>query len=227
MRVLLVEDDQDLAYGVGLALEREGGEVLRAQTGPEGLRVALAASPDVVVLDIGLPGMDGLAVCRELRRFSSVPVLFLTARSEEMDRVMGLELGGDDYLTKPFSIRELCARVRALHRRASGQLEERKLELHGLTIYPERRKLLRDGEEVRLTGTEFTLLLTLARRPGRVFSKQELLEAVWETDGRFLVDHVVNVHIGNLRDKVERNPSQPELILTVRGAGYKLREVAP
>lgn len=229
-RVLLVEDDQDLAYGVAMALNREGLEVDRAATGPEGLKRALESSPDVVVLDIGLPGMDGLQVCREVRRTSAVPILFLTARTEELDRVLGLELGGDDYLTKPFSVRELCARVRALHRRSSGRVlehGERAITLHGLTIYPERHKVLRGNQEVRLTNTEFILLLTLARRPGRLFSKQELLEAVWEGDGQFVVDHVVNVHIGNLREKLEQDPSRPELILTVRGAGYKLREVTP
>lgn len=227
--VLLVEDDADLAYGVQMAIEREGWRVLRAATGPEGLRMARESQPDVVLLDIGLPGMDGLQVCRELRRSSAVPILFLTARAEEVDRVLGLELGGDDYLTKPFSLRELCARLRALHRRAAGRLvseaEERKIELHSLTIYPERQKVLRDGQEVYLTRTEFLLLLTLARRPGRVFSREELLETVWEQDGQFVLDHVVNVHMRNLREKLEKDPARPELIQTVRGAGYRMREV--
>ncbi|HLN62925.1 MAG TPA: response regulator transcription factor [Symbiobacteriaceae bacterium] len=230
-KVLLIEDDNDLAYGVSMALTREGCQVTQAATGPDGLRLALDGRPDVVILDIGLPGLDGLQVCRAIRQTSAVPILFLTARAEELDRVMGLELGGDDYLTKPFSIRELCARVRALHRRASGrvleQQEERRIEMHGLTIWPERRKVQRGAEEIRLTNTEFALLLTLARRPGRVFSKQELLEAAWEGQGQFMVDHVVNVHLANLREKVERDPSRPELVLTVRGAGYKLKEVAP
>jgi DNA-binding response OmpR family regulator len=233
-RVLLVEDDTDLAYGVSLTLSREGWDVTHAATGPEGLRLIAEAAPEVVILDIGLPEMDGLAVCREARRQSAVPILLLTARSDEMDRVLGLELGGDDYLTKPFSIRELCARVRALHRRAAGGVVaaaadggERRVTVHGLTIYPERRKVLRDdGSEVRLTNTEFALLLTLARRPGRVFSRQELMEAVWEDGHRYVVEHAVNVHLGHLREKVERDPSRPELILTVRGAGFKLREAA-
>lgn len=231
-RVLLVEDDADLSYGVALTLEREGWSVMQAATGAEGLRRIADDAPDVVILDIGLPGMDGLAVCREVRRRSAVPILFLTARTDEMDRVLGLELGGDDYLTKPFSIRELCARVRALHRRASGNVvpgagveAERWISVGGLTIYPERRKVLgRDGAEVHLTNTEFALLLTLARRPGRVFSRQELMEAVWDEGHRYVVDHAVNVHLGHLREKVERDPSRPELILTVRGLGYKLRE---
>ena len=213
-----------------MALTREGFLVTQAATGPEGLHLALEGRPDVVILDIGLPGLDGLQVCRAIRQTSAVPILFLTARAEELDRVMGLELGGDDYLTKPFSIRELCARVRALHRRASGRVleqEERRLEVHGLTIWPERRKVQRGNEEIRLTNTEFALLLTLARRPGRVFSKQELLEAAWEGQGQFMVDHVVNVHLANLREKIERDPSRPELVLTVRGAGYKLKEGAP
>ncbi len=228
MNVLIVEDDADLAYAVQMALQREGCAVERAATGPEGLQMALARQPEVVVLDIGLPGMDGLTVCRELRRSSAVPILFLTARSEELDRVLGLELGGDDYLTKPFSIRELCARVRALHRRASGHVvegDERRLAIHGLTILPERQKVLRDGEEIYLTRTEFALLLALARRPGRIFTREELLGSVWEDDAQFVVDHVVNVHIRNLREKLEADPAQPALILTVRGAGYKLREV--
>lgn len=227
--VLLVEDDVDLAYGVQMALEREGWQVLRAATGPDGLAMALKARPDVIILDVGLPGMDGFQVCRELRRTSATPLLFLTARDEELDRVLGLELGGDDYLTKPFSVRELCARVRALHRRSAGQVlvdEERWLKVHDLTIYPERQKVLRGEQEIGLTRTEFDLLLTLARRPGRVFSREELLETVWADQAQFLVDHLVNVHIRNLREKVELDPGAPALILTVRGAGYKLREVA-
>lgn len=226
-KLLLVEDDAAVALGVQMAVEREGWQVVRAATGPDGLKLAREARPDLVVLDIGLPGMDGLQVCRELRRSSAVPVLFLTARSEELDRVLGLELGGDDYLTKPFSIRELCARVRALHRRSSGRVveEDRKLSVHNLTIYPERQKVLDGDREIHLTRIEFSLLLTLARRPGWIFSREELLEAVWEGDGQFVMDHVVNVHMRNLREKVERDPARPELILTVRGAGYKLREV--
>jgi len=228
--VLLVEDEGDLAFGVEMALSRDGWCVTRAATGPEGLQKALREQPDVLILDIGLPGMDGLRVCREVRRSSAVPILFLTARTDEVDRVLGLELGGDDYLTKPFSIRELCARLRALHRRAAGQVTdqgERRLQVHGLTIFPERHKVLRGNEEIRLTNTEFTLLLTLARRPGRVFSREELLEAVWSVDGQFVADHVVSVHMRNLREKLEADPSEPTLILTVRGAGYKLREAAP
>lgn len=226
--VLLVEDDGDLAFGVQKALEREGWAVRRAAAGPEGLRMALAESPDVMVLDIGLPGMDGFAVCRELRRTSAVPILFLTARSEELDRVLGLELGGDDYMTKPFSTRELCARVRALHRRASGRVveaQERQIRVHELTIYPERQKLVRGTDEVHLTRTEFLLLLALARRPGRIFSRDELLDIVWEDDGPFVVDHVVPAHIRRLREKLEADPARPNLIITVRGTGYKLREV--
>lgn len=227
--VLLVEDDADLAYGVQKALEREGWRVMRASTGPAGLQAATEGAPDVVVLDVGLPGMDGFQVCRELRRSSAVPLLFLTARDEEVDRVLGLELGGDDYLTKPFSVRELCARVRALYRRAAGRVVaggERRLELHGLTIYPERQKVMRGEHEIYLTRTEFHLLLTLARRPGRIFSREELLQAVWDEQGQFIVDHVVNVHIRNLREKIELDPASPRLVITVRGAGYKLTEAA-
>lgn len=227
--VLLVEDDADLAYGVHMALQREGWQVLRAATGPDGLAQALKGRPDVIVLDVGLPGMDGFQVCRELRRTSAIPLLFLTARDGELDRVLGLELGGDDYLTKPFSVRELCARVRALHRRSAGQVvadEERWLKVHDLTIYPERQKVLRGDTEIALTRTEFNLLLTLARRPGRVFSREELLQSVWEEEAQFLVDHLVNVHVRNLREKVEFDPAAPTLVLTVRGVGYKLREVA-
>lgn len=227
--VLLIEDDADLAFGVHTALSLDGWQVLRAGSGKEGLAMALAGRPDVVVLDIGLPGMDGFQVCRELRRTSSVPVLFLTARDEEVDRVLGLELGGDDYLTKPFSVRELCARVKALDRRASGRVvsaeEERRLDLHGLSIYPERQLVLRDGSEIYLTRIEFQLLYTLARRPGRIFSREELLQGVWPDQGYFVGDNVVNVHIRNLREKIEHDPANPSLVLTVRGAGYKFREV--
>lgn len=227
--VLIVEDDADLAFGLQKALELDGWMVRRAATGPDGLAHALESRPDVVVLDIGLPGMDGFQVCRELRRTSSVPVLFLTARDEELDRVLGLELGGDDYLTKPFSVRELCARVRALDRRASGRVvaveEERRLDLHGLTIYPERQRVLRGGEEIHLTRIEFLLLYTLARRPGRIFPREELLQIVWPDQGYFVGENVVSVHIRNLREKIELDPANPSLILTVRGVGYKCREV--
>jgi len=226
--VLLVEDDNDLAYGVQLALEREGWTVSRVASGLDGVRLCHELNPAVIVLDIGLPGMDGLQVCREIRRTSAVPILFLTARAEELDRVLGLELGGDDYMTKPFSVRELCARVRALDRRASGRMvegEERRIEIHGLTVFPERHKIRRGQTEVHLTLTEFNLFLTLARRPGRIFTREELLSAVWAEGGQFVVDHVVNVHIRNLREKLEENPAQPALIITVRGVGYKLKEV--
>jgi DNA-binding response OmpR family regulator len=228
--VLLVEDDEDLVFAVQLALEREGWKVLRAGDGVEGLAMALQFQPAVVVLDIGLPLMDGLQVCRELRQVSRVPILFLTARSEELDRVLGLELGGDDYLTKPFSVRELCARVRALNRRAGGPLAEpmeHRIAVHELTLFPERQKVLKNGREVYLTRTEFQLLLTLARRPGMIFTREELLEAVWEGESQFVVDRVVNVHVRNLREKLEDDPANPTLILTVRGTGYKLRDVAP
>jgi len=226
--LLLVEDDQDVALAVTMALEDEGWKVEHAPDGTSGLRCALSGDHDLLILDVRLPGMNGFDLCRELRRTSRVPVLFLTARSEEMDKVVGLELGGDDYLAKPFGIHELKARVRALLRRAKPSVEEeRKLRVHDLVILPERQSVYRGEERLHLTNSEYVLLLTLARRPGMVFTRDMLMEALWETDRNTGSALTVNVHIRNLRDRLGDDPDKPRYIATVRGVGYKLMEERP
>ncbi|HYF91322.1 MAG TPA: response regulator transcription factor [Symbiobacteriaceae bacterium] len=223
--LLLVEDDRDVADAVVMALEDEGWKVEHAADGTTGLKRAQSGDHDLIILDVRLPGLNGFDICRELRRSSTVPVLFLTARGEELDKVIGLELGGDDYLAKPFGIRELKARIRALLRRATVRPEEEKrLRVHDLSIYPERQSVYRGEERLHLTASEFTLLLTMARRPGMVFTREMLMEALWETDRNTGSVLTVNAHMRNLRDRLGDDPDNPRYIQTVRGIGYKLVE---
>lgn len=223
--ILLVEDDQDVADGLRMTLQYEGWRVEIATNGTDGLRRAAGGYFDLVILDVRLPGMDGFEVCRELRRTNHVPILFLTARGTDMDKVIGLELGGDDYLVKPFSIVELRARVRALLRRANLQVPaEQRLRVGDLLILPERQSVYRGEERIHLTGSEYTLLLTMARRPGMVFTREMLLDALWETDRNTGGPLTVNVHIGNLRERLGDDPENPRYVATVRGVGYRLVE---
>ncbi|HYF81172.1 MAG TPA: response regulator transcription factor [Symbiobacteriaceae bacterium] len=223
--LLLVEDDFDVADAVVMALEDEGWQVEHAADGLSGLKRALSGEHDLVILDVRLPGMNGFDICRELRKGSTVPVLFLTARGEELDKVVGLELGADDYLAKPFGTRELKARVRALLRRAAIRPEEEKrIRAKDLVIMPERQSVYRGEERIHLTASEFTLLLTLARRPGMVFTREVLMEALWETDRNTGSVLTVNAHMRNLRDRLGDDPDNPKYIQTVRGVGYKFLE---
>ena len=225
IRLLLVEDDADLARAISMALEDEGWKVESVGDGIAGLQRASSGEHDVIVLDVRLPGMDGFDLCRELRRKSNVPVLFLTARGTEADKVAGLELGGDDYLAKPFGIAELRARVRALLRRSSQSAEpEKRIRVHDLLILPERQSVYRGDERISLTSSEFTLLLTMASRPGMVFTREMLLDALWQTDRNTGSLLTVNVHVRNLRDRLGDDPNQPRYIGTIRGVGYKLLE---
>jgi len=227
-QVLIIEDDPDIARLVALHLQDIGCETESLGDGAEGLNRFRRGSFDLVVLDLMLPGLDGLAVCRELRAEPGyVPILMLTAKSTELDRVVGLETGADDYLTKPFGIPELQARVKALFRRVDAfahkavpSVAEQKLVRDGLTIDVERRQVRIDGREVQLTAREFDLLLHFARYPGRVFNRAQLLDQVWgyNHDG---YEHTVNSHINRLRAKIEQDPAQPHFILTVWGVGYK------
>jgi DNA-binding response OmpR family regulator len=187
--------------------------------------MALHRNPQLVILDVMLPKLDGWQVCRELRQHSNVPVLMLTAREEEFDRVLGLSLGADDYVVKPFSPRELMARVKAILRRtAPGVPSPTAARVHGdLVLDPVKHKVTLGHRTIDLTGFEFKLLQTLISAPGRVFSREELLNRYYP-DGEVVVDRVIDVHIGNLRRKIERNPGRPEYILTVRGFGYRFRE---
>jgi DNA-binding response OmpR family regulator len=224
VRVLLVDDEPNLVELVRGYLEREGFQVLEAGNGLAALEVARAESPDVIVLDMMLPGLDGLEVLRRLREFSDVYVVMLTARAEEVDRLVGLAVGADDYLTKPFSPRELVARVKAMLRRPragrSGDLEvEPPQRIGSLTIDRAGHEVRRNGEPVPLTAREFALLATLAAHPGRVFTRAQLLERVWSSE--HYDAHVVEVHVANLRKKLEDKPAEPRYIETVRGVGYR------
>jgi DNA-binding response OmpR family regulator len=209
-------------------LERDGFMVVQAADGEEALREFAANTVDLVVLDIMLPRLDGLEVCKRLRATSSVPIIMLTARDDELDKVIGLELGADDYITKPFSIREFRSRVRALLRRAkvsqtAGGTPAERLEADGLVIDIPRRSVEMRGEPVQLTYVEFELLRTLAAQPGRVFSRRMLLEALWKS-ADYRDPRTIDVHVRHLREKLETEPRTPEYILTVRGVGYRFRD---
>jgi two-component system response regulator ResD len=222
-RVLVVDDEPVVTEVVERYLRREGFAVESAADGGEALERAAAWAPDLVVLDLMLPGMDGLEVCRRLRQGGDVPVIMLTARGEETDRIVGLEMGADDYLVKPFSPRELVARVRSVLRRtaerpapASGALA-----IGGLRVDPQRREASRDGHPLHLTAKEFDLLHFLAAHPGMVFTREQLMDQVW--DYTYAGDHsTVTVHIRRLREKVEADPVRPRYVKTVWGVGYKL-----
>jgi DNA-binding response OmpR family regulator len=229
-KILVVEDNADIASLLALHLGDEGYEVDVTQDGQEGLQKALSQSYDLVILDLMLPGMDGLEICRQLRATPNyMPILMLTARSEEIDRIIGLELGADDYLTKPFSIRELVARVKALFRRVEALALQAASTRAGvirtgdLVVDPEKRKVSVANHPVELTAKEFDLLLHFARHPGRVYSRSQLLDLVWGY-GHDGYEHTVNSHINRLRAKIERDPARPRYILTVWGVGYKFFE---
>ena len=223
-RILVVDDDRAIVRVVRAYLERDGYLVETAFDGLLGLRVALERSPILIVLDWMLPDLDGLEFLRRLRAEQSTPVILLTARTEESDRVLGLELGADDYVTKPFSARELTARVRAVLRRLDAGFDLPALLTVGdLVIDRESRTVKCQGAFLDLTVIEFDLLQTLAERPGRVYSRNELLNRVWGSDFAG-VDRVVDVHLSHLRQKVEPDPAKPSLLATVRGVGYKLVE---
>jgi len=221
--VLIVEDDPDTVKLVGLYLNRDGHKVLSARDGLDGLRVAREARPDLVVLDLMLPSLDGMGVCRALREESDVPIVMLTARVEERDRLSGLDLGADDYVTKPFSPRELAARVRAVLRRTTRDaLEQGPEELeHGEIKVDLRRRSVRAGaNKISLTPTEFRFLVLLMRKPGRTFSRDQIIDLVfgYDFDG---FDRTVDAHVANVRRKLEAHAASPRYIQTVYGVGYR------
>jgi two-component system response regulator MtrA len=220
-RILLVEDDPSIREVTALGLRAAGFDVLTASDGAEGLDRWRRERPDLVLLDVMLPRLDGLEVCRQIRRESTVPIVMLTARGDTIDVVVGLETGADDYVTKPFEMPELVARLRAaLRRRGRDATEPQILVLGGLRIDVDGRTVSRDGHEIALTRTEFDLLVELAKRPGQVLTREVLLDRIWGYD--FLGDsRLVDVAMGRLRAKIESDPAMPELLLTVRGAGYK------
>jgi len=232
-RILVVDDETALVGLVRGYLEREQYEVLTAADGRTALELARAAQPDLVVLDVMLPELDGIEVCRQLRQFSDAYVLMLTARSEEIDKLLGLTVGADDYLTKPFSPRELVARIKARLRRprqtgaalhtgeAAPNDAPAPQRWDDLVIDEAQHEVTLHGQPVELTAREFALLLALAQHAGRVFTRPQLLERVW--GDAYYDEHVVDVHIGNLRKKLETDPAHPQYLETVRGVGYRFR----
>ncbi len=227
--ILLVDDEESVRTVLAFPLEKDGYAVVQAGDGDEALRLFAEQPIDLVVLDLMLPRLDGLEVCKRLRATSTVPIIMLTARDDELDKVLGLELGADDYITKPFSIREFRSRVRALLRRArqphlpGAESAEERIEADGLVIDVGRRLVEVRGEPVQLTYVEFELLRTLASSPGRVFSRRMLLEALWKS-ADYRDPRTIDVHVRHLREKLEAEPRTPELILTVRGVGYRFRD---
>jgi two-component system alkaline phosphatase synthesis response regulator PhoP len=223
--ILVVDDERQIAEIAGDFLRRAGFDVITAHDGHAALEMARTGKPALVVLDLRLPGMDGLDVARELRRDSSMAIIMLTARVEESDRLLGLELGADDYITKPFSPRELVARVKAVLRRTgSSPVSGHVVRLGDLSIDTVRQTVTRDGTAVELTATEFQLLVTLARQPGRVFTRAGLLDAVRGTEVESF-ERAIDTHIKNIRRKIEPDPRRPQHILTVYGVGYKAADL--
>ena len=231
-RILIIEDDQDISHLVALHLKDIDCRVEEVADGRRGLDRADAGEHDLIILDLMLPGVDGLEICRRVRaRPDYTPILMLTARSSEVDRVLGLELGADDYLTKPFSVLELVARVKALFRRveamraAAAEGSEAPIRFEALSIEPAKRRVVVRGEAVHLTAKEFDLLLHFARQPGRVFTRAQLLDDIWGY-GHEGYEHTVNSHINRLRTKIEEDPAHPRFILTVWGVGYRFAETS-
>ena len=224
-KILLVEDEKTLAKALKFNLEKEGFRVEVAFDGEEALNAMSGEEPDLVILDLMLPKIDGYEVCRSIRRSSDVPIIMLTARDEDIDKILGLELGADDYMTKPFNTRELLARIRAILRRTVQQAAAAKnfIKIGDLQIDVIKHKVTVKGREVALTSREYNLLSLLASNPGKVYSREELLEEIWGDDYSGAV-RTVDVHIRHLREKIEEFPAEPNIILTVWGAGYKFRE---
>ncbi|MFB7504650.1 response regulator transcription factor [Streptomyces broussonetiae] len=218
-RVLLAEDDASISEPLARALRREGYEVEVREDGPTALDAGMQGGVDLVVLDLGLPGMDGLEVCRRMRDGGPVPVIMLTARGDEDDRILGLEVGADDYVTKPFSPRELVLRVESVLRRSRPAGTGHRLAAAGLAVEPEARRATKKGAELALTLREFDLLAFFLRNPGRAYSREDLMREVWGWDFGDL--STVTVHVRRLRGKVEDDPARPRLIQTVWGVGYR------
>lgn len=227
MKVLVVEDDPRISDVLEYALKADGYEVQTAQRGREATELAKRSPPSLIVLDVGLPDIDGFEVCRMVRKFSDVPVIFLTSRSDEIDRVVGLEIGGDDYVVKPFSPRELLARIKAIRRRndragtpSSLNPSENELRYGPLTIDPDKFRVQCQGREIILTAQEFKLLELLVKHPGHVFTRAQVLNRAWG-DGGLVTDRTIDVHVKSLRKKFGKF----EFIETVRGIGYRAREL--
>jgi two-component system alkaline phosphatase synthesis response regulator PhoP len=225
----MVDDEKDIVDLVAYNLEKEGYETLKALDGEKALQLVRTKTPDLIVLDLMLPGIQGLEVCKRIRKdpeTASIPIIMLTAKGAEIDKIVGLEVGADDYITKPFSVKELLARIKAVlrrseARRAAGQAEV--FEFKGLHIDFKSYEVTVDGKRVDLSPTEFRLLKFLSRNPGRVYSREQILDRVWG-DEAFVEPRTVDVHIRRLRTRIEHDESSPDYIVTVRGAGYKFMD---
>jgi DNA-binding response OmpR family regulator len=221
--ILIIEDDLKIAELMQLYLEKEDFRVIYAATGTEGLELALKIQPDLLILDRMLPGLEGLEVLRQLRSKFTTPVLIVSAKSDEVEKIVGLEVGADDYLSKPFSPKELVARVKAILRRAQAQPEDarEKVKLQDLILDPERMTVMQEGKTIPLSALEFKLLYTLVRHPGRVYSREQLMQEVYES-ASLVFDRTVDAHIKNIRKKLSDNPKNPRYIASVFGVGYKV-----
>ncbi len=224
-RILLVDDEQSVQTLLTYPLRQEGYEVVSVTDGRAALESFAASQFDLVILDVMLPGLDGIEVCRQIRNRSNVPIVMLSARDDELDKVLGLEIGADDYITKPFSLREFRSRVKAALRRVemSNARDESLIAAGPLRIDPQRRTVSVNGRAVELTYAEFEIVAALARAPGRVMNREVLLEAIWG-DSAYRDPRTIDVHIRHVRSKLEQHPHNPEFLLTVRGVGYRFSE---
>lgn len=226
LKILIVDDEKDIVDLVAYNLEKEGYETLKALDGEKALQLVRTKTPDLVVLDLMLPGIQGLEVCKRIRKVpetAAIPIIMLTAKGEEIDKVLGLEVGADDYITKPFSVKELLARVKAVLRRSEARRaadQEEVFEFRGLRIDFKSYEVTVDGRTISLSPTEFRLLRFLSRNPGRVYSREQILDRVWGDDA-FVEPRTVDVHVRRLRAQIEKDLNSPNYIVTVRGAGYK------
>ena len=223
-KILLIEDEDSIRESVAFLLEKEGFVVTQANDGLIGVETFEKEKADLILLDLMLPGIDGLEVCKRVRKTSNVPIIMLTAKDTELDKVLGLELGADDYITKPFSSRELTARVKAMLRRFSEPLENNEVTTtKSVVVDPVKHKVFVRGEEIKLPLKEFDLLHYLTQNPGRVLTREQIIDRIWGHD-YFGDTKTLDVHIKRIREKVEKNPNSPEIIQTIRGLGYKFEE---
>ena len=226
MKILVVDDEELLVKGIRFNLQNDGYEVIAGYDGAEAVELAQSQTPDLIILDVMMPQMDGLTACSKIREFSSVPIILLTAKADDMDKLMGFDNGADDYLTKPFNILELKARIRALLRR-SGAAEQKKetelLTVGSISLDPNARNAYRAGELVELTAKEFDVIEFLMRNPNRVYSREALLDTIWAYEYKSDI-RTVDVHIRRLREKLEINPAEPNYIMTKWGVGYYFRK---
>ena len=225
--VLIVEDEKNIVDIIAFNLKKEGYTVITAADGEEGVQKAMEENPDLILLDIMMPKMDGFEVCQHIREFSNMPIVMLTAKGDDMDKILGLEYGADDYITKPFNILELKARIRALLRRANAAPQQKQqpslLTAGGITLDPEQRVAMKNGEIIELTAKEYDLIELLVRNPRRIYSRENLMDLVWGYT--YAGDYrTVDVHIRRLREKLEDNPAAPQHILTKWGVGYYLKD---